>query len=216
MTATAPEKLQEQQWHHLSHEQVVRLLKTNPEKGLSFTEAAERHERFGANELAAQKKQSAWLRFLQQFNQPLLYILLIAGLVTAFLKDWIDSGVIFGVTLLNAIIGFVQESKAEDAIAALSAAVTTEATIFRNGQKQVVSSRELVPGDLVLLSSGDKVPADLRLIEIRNLQLDESALTGESVPVEKALQPLEADTPLAERTNMAYTGSLVTPSDRTD
>lgn len=210
MTVLDRVKSTEQQWHHLSHEQVVRLLKTNPEKGLSFTEAAERQERFGANELAAQKQQSAWLRFLQQFNQPLLYILLIAGLITAFLKDWIDAGVIFGVTLLNAIIGFVQESKAEDAIAALSAAVTTEATILRNGQKQVVSSRELVPGDLVLLSSGDKVPADLRLINIRDLQVDESALTGESVPVEKKLQLLEADTPLAERDNMAYVGSLVT------
>ena len=210
MTATAPEKLQEQQWHHLSAREVFRHLDSNLETGLTSADAAKRHECFGANELAAQKKQSAWLRFLQQFNQPLLYILLVAGLVTAFLKDWIDSGVIFGVTLLNAIIGFVQESKAEDAIAALSEAVTTEATIFRNGQKQVVSSRELVPGDLVLLSSGDKMPADLRLIEIRNLQVDESALTGESVPVEKALQPLEADTPLAERTNMAYTGSLVT------
>jgi cation-transporting P-type ATPase F len=203
-------KSTEQQWHHLSQEQVVHLLKTDPEKGLSFTEAAVRHDRFGSNELTAQKKQSAWLRFLQQFNQPLLYILLVAGLVTAFLQEWIDSGVIFGVTLLNAIIGFVQESKAEDAIAALSEAVTTEAKILRNDQKQVISSRELVPGDLVLLSSGDKVPADLRLIDIRDLQVDESALTGESVPVEKALQPLEADTPLAERTNMAYTGSLVT------
>ncbi|MBD2115068.1 MULTISPECIES: cation-translocating P-type ATPase [Cyanophyceae] len=203
-------KSTEQQWHHLSQEQVVQLLKTDPEQGLSFPEAAERHDRFGHNELTAQKKQSAWVRFLQQFNQPLLYILLVAGLVTAFLQEWIDSGVIFGVTLLNAIIGFVQESKAEDAIAALSEAVTTDATIHRNGQKQVVSSGELVPGDLVLLSSGDKVPADLRLLEIRDLQVDESALTGESVPVEKNLHPLEADTPLAERTNMVYTGSLVT------
>lgn len=203
-------KSKEQQWHPLSAEQVVHLLKTDPEQGLSLTQAAERHDRFGPNQLTAQKKQSAWVRFFQQFNQPLLYILLVAGLITAFLKEWIDSGVIFGVTLLNAVIGFVQESKAEDAIAALAEAVTTEATILRDGQKQVVSSRELVPGDLVLLSSGDKVPADLRLIELRDLQVDESALTGESVPVEKNLQTLAADAPLAERTNMAYTGSLVT------
>ena len=203
-------KSKKQQWHHLSAEQVVRLLKTDPEQGLSFEEIADRRDCFGFNQLTVQKKQSAWVRFFQQFNQPLLYILLVAGLITAFLKEWIDSGVIFGVTLLNAIIGFVQESKAEDAIAALAEAVTTEATILRDKQKQVISSRELVPGDLVLLSSGDKVPADLRLIEIRDLQVDESALTGESVPVEKNLQPLEADAPLAERTNMAYTGSLVT------
>lgn len=203
-------KMTKHQWHQLSSAEVTHLLKTNLEMGLSFTEATDRRDRFGPNELTVQKKQSAWLRFLQQFNQPLLYILLVAGLITAFLKDWIDSGVIFGVTLLNAIIGFVQEAKAENAIAALSEAVTTDAKVRRNGQKQVISSRELVPGDLVLLSSGDKVPADLRLIEIRDLQVDESALTGESVPVEKALQPLEADTPLAERTNMVYTGSLVT------
>jgi cation-transporting P-type ATPase F len=203
-------KSEEQQWHSLDQERVVRLLKTDPEQGLSLTEAAERHDRWGANQLMAQKKQNVGLRFLQQFNQPLLYILFVAGLVTAFLQDWIDAGVIFGVMLLNAIIGFIQESKAEDAIAALSAAVTTDAMVYRNGQKQVVSSRELVPGDLVLLSSGDKIPADLRLIDIRDLQIDESALTGESVPVEKSLQPLKVDTPLAERTNMAYTGNFVT------
>lgn len=197
-------------WHNLSIDDVARQLKADSEKGLSSEEVAERHNRFGSNQLTAQKKQSAWLQFLQQFNQPLLYILLVAGLVTAFLQEWIDSGVIFGVTLLNAIIGFVQESKAENAIAALAKSVATEATILRSGQKQVVSSSDLVPGDLVLLSSGDKVPADVRLIEARDLQVDESALTGESVPVEKELQPLEANTPLAERTNMAYTGSLVT------
>ena len=210
MTVIDNAKSKKHQWHHLSSEQVIRLLKTDSNMGLSFTAVAERRDRFGSNELTAQKKQSIWLRFLQQFNQPLLYILLVAGLITAFLQDWIDSGVIFGVTLLNAIIGVVQESKAEDAIAALAKSVATEATILRNGQKQVVSSSELVPGDLVLLSSGDKVPADIRLIEARELQIDESGLTGESVPVEKALQPLEAETPLAEHTNMAYTGSLVT------
>ena len=210
MVITNIKKSTQQPWHHLSIDEVGHQLKADFEKGLSFKEVAERRDRFGFNQLTAQKKQSTWVRFFQQFNQPLLYILLVAGLITAFLKEWIDSGVIFGVTLLNAIIGFVQESKAEDAIAALAEAVTTEATILRNDQKQVISSRELVPGDLVLLSSGDKVPADLRLIEIRDLQVDESALTGESVPVEKKLQFLAADTLLAERTNMAYTGTLVT------
>jgi len=126
--------------------------------------------------------------------------------VTAFLQEWVESGVIFGVTLINAIIGFLQESKAESAIAAL-AEVTTEATVIRNGQKVSIPSQELVPGDLVLLASGDKVPADLRLVKVRNLQVGESALTGESVPVEKATDP---ETPLAERTSMTYASSLVT------
>jgi Ca2+-transporting ATPase len=210
MVVTNAKESKRHLWHHLSIDDVTRQLAADSEKGLSSKEVVERHNRFGPNQLTAPKKQSAWLQFLQQFNQPLLYILLVAGLVTAFLQEWIDSGVIFGVALLNAIIGFVQESKAENAIAALAKSVATEATILRNGQKQVVSSSDLVPGDLVLLSSGDKVPADVRLIESRDLQVDESALTGESVPVEKELQPLEANTPLAERVNMAYTGSLVT------
>ncbi|MDB9328675.1 HAD-IC family P-type ATPase, partial [Nodularia spumigena CS-590/02] len=121
-----------------------------------------------------------------------------------------NAAVIWGVTLINAIIGFVQESKAEGAIAALAKAVTTEATVIRNGQKSRIPSQELVPGDIVLLTSGDKVPADLRLFNSRNLQVDESALTGESVPVEKDTTILTPDTPLAERVNMAYAGSFVT------
>jgi len=154
MTATNLEKLVEQSWHHLSVEKVARLLETDLEIGLSSHVSAQRREILGPNQLTAQKQQSAWLRFFQQLNQPLIYILLASGIVTAFLKEWIDSGVIFGVALTNATIGFVQESKAENAIAALAKSVATEATILRNGQKQVVSSSELVPGDLVLLSSG--------------------------------------------------------------
>ena len=210
MAVADVEKSTKHLWHYLAIEEVARLLATDLETGLSANEAAERHDRLGPNQLTAKKRESAWLRFLQQFNQPLLYILLVAGVVTAFLQEWIDSGVIFGVTLINAIIGFVQEAKAENAIAALAESVTTEATIVRDGQKLVVSSSDLVPGDLVLLSSGDKVPADLRLSEIRDLQVDESGLTGESVSVEKDLKPLPPETALAERINMAYTGSLVT------
>ncbi|HEY9762929.1 MAG TPA: cation-transporting P-type ATPase [Trichocoleus sp.] len=210
MVETLAKQPTHDQWHHLSAKEVVRAWETDPETGLSTQEAQKRRDSFGANELTAQKRQSAWVRFLQQFNQPLLYILLAAGIVTAFLHEWIDSGVIFGVTIINAAIGFIQESKAENAIAALAEAVTTEATVLRDGQKQVISSGELVPGDLVMLASGDKVPADLRLIEVFDIQIDESGLTGESVPVEKDLTPLPPDTPLADRVNMAYTGSLVT------
>ncbi len=145
-----------------------------------------------------------------QFNQPLLYILLIAGAIKAFLGQWVNAGVIWGVTLINAIIGFVQESKAESAIAALASSVQTNATIIRNGEKVQVSSTELVPGDVVLLTSGDKVPADLRLVQLRNLQVNESALTGESIAIEKNTEPLSLDAALAERVNMAYAGSFVT------
>lgn len=210
MVETLAKPPTQNKWHHLSARETVHFWETDPETGLSTQTATERRDHFGANELTAQKRQSAWVRLLQQFNQPLLYILLTAGVVTAFLREWVDAGVIFGVTILNAVIGFIQESKAENAIAALAESVTTEATILRDGQKQVVSSGELVPGDVVLLTSGDKVPADLRLVKVYDLQIDESGLTGESVPVEKNLTPLPPDTPLAERTNMAYTGSLVT------
>jgi len=200
----------DQPWYTFSPEEVAQQLGTDASKGLSPEVVQVRQEQFGANELTAKAGKPAWLRFILQFNQPLLYILILAGVVALFLQDWIEAGVIFAVTVINAIIGFVQESKAESAIAALAKAVTTGATVLRNGRKQQIPSSQLVPGDLVLLASGDKVPADLRLIQVRNLQISEAALTGESVPVEKILAPLPEDTPLAERTNMAYSGSLVT------
>jgi cation-transporting P-type ATPase F len=197
-------------YHECSVSEVVQLVNSHPERGLTATEAAQRLDQFGFNELAAKPGKPAWLRFLLQFNQPLLYILLIAGAIKALLGSWTNAIVIWGVTVINAIIGFVQESKAEGAIAALAKAVSTETTIIRDGQKLRLASRELVPGDLVLLASGDKVPADLRLVSVRNLQVDESALTGESVPVEKQVHPVQEGTPLAERVNMAYAGSFVT------
>jgi cation-transporting ATPase F len=210
MTATSQEIIQSSQWHHLSIQEVTRHLDTNSETGLTSAVAAKKRERFGANELKSKPGKSPLLRFLLQFHQPLLYILLIAGAIKAFLGQWVNAGVIWGVTLINAVIGFVQESKAESAIAALASSVKTNATIIRNGQKMQVPSTELVPGDVVLLASGDKVPADLRLVQARNLQVNESALTGESIAIEKNIQLLDIDTPLAERTNMAYAGSFVT------
>jgi cation-transporting P-type ATPase F len=197
-------------YHELNASDIVKQLNGDLEAGLSSSIAQEHQQRYGLNELEVKPGKPAWLRFLLQFNQALLYILLVAGVIKAFLGSWTNAMVIWGVTVINAIIGYVQESKAEGAIAALAKAVTTEATIIRDGQKQRISSQQLVPGDLVLLTSGDKVPADLRLAQVRNLQIDESALTGESVPVEKSAEPLPSDTPLAERLNMAYAGSFVT------
>jgi len=210
MTATATKILPEHQWHNLPPQEVTRHLDSDLETGLTSAEVAKRQERYGPNELKGKPGKSPIVRFLLQFNQPLLYILLIAGAIKAFLGEWVNAWVIWGVTLINAIIGFVQESKAESAIAALASAVTTEAIVLRNGQKEKVPSSDLVPGDLVLLTSGDKVPADLRLVQVRNLQVNESALTGESQAVEKGTQTLDSDSPLAERTNMAYAGSFVT------
>ena len=178
--------------------------------GLTAEEVARRYTVYGWNELPVSRAQPAWQRFLWQFHEPLLYILLIAGAVKAALGSWTNAAVIWGVTVINAVIGYVQEAKAEGAIAALSQAVTTETTVLRDGQTLQIPSQDLVPGDVVLLTSGDKVPADLRLLKSRSLQIDESALTGESVPVDKSVSPLPPDTPLAERANMAYAGSFVT------
>ena len=210
MTISAMDKLAEYKWHNLPIQTVNQYLNSNIETGLNSAEVTKRKESFGTNELKAKRGKSALLRFLLQFHQPLLYILLIAGAVKAFLGSWVNAGVIWGVTLINAIIGFVQESKAESEIAALASSVKTNSTIIRNGNKLQVPSSELIPGDIVLLTSGDKVPADLRLVQIRNLQINESGLTGESVAVEKNTQPVQADAVLAERTNMAYAGSFVT------
>jgi cation-transporting ATPase F len=215
--SVSPDSLPAAPWHALPEEDVARQIVAEElplaallERGLSQAEVIQRQKQYGPNELKAKAATPAWVKFLQQFNQSLLYILMVAGAVKAFLGSWRNAIVIWAVVVINALIGYIQESKAEEAIAALAQSVVTEVTVIREGQKLRVPSRELVPGDVVLLSSGDKVPADLRLLSVRNLQVDESALTGESVPVEKRLGSLAEDTPLADRQNMAYAGSFVT------
>ena len=197
-------------WHHLPADEVIGLLDGDKEKGLDLFEVETRQKHFGPNAITGKKGRGPLLRLLLQFHQPLIYILLSAGTVTALLQEWVDSGVIFGVVLVNAFIGFVQEAKAVKAIEALARTMTTEATILRAGEKRRISSTEVVPGDIILLQSGDKVPADMRLFQARDLQVDESALTGESVPVGKKPDVLDHDTGLADRRNMAYASALVT------
>jgi cation-transporting ATPase F len=179
-------------------------------RGLSVEDALQRRDIYGRNSLTPKRGKSPLLLFLSQFHQPLVYILIASGTVTAYLREWVDSGVIFGVVLLNAIIGFIQEANALRAIAALSQALSIGTTVLRDGAKQAIDAAELVPGDIVFLQSGDRVPADLRLLQIRELRIDESALTGESLPVEKSLPPLPFETLLADRVNMAFSSTLVT------
>lgn len=197
-------------WHNLDDKDVIEKTGASLRDGLASAEAARRRERFGPNAITQKKGASLFILFLHQFRQPLIYILIVAGIVTAALQEWVDSGVIFGVVIVNAVIGFMQESKALKAIGALAKAMTSEATVIRDGRKQRIPAIDLTIGDVVSLQSGDKVPADLRLIQVRELQIDESALTGESVPVVKQPGVLEADTVLADRTNMAYSSMLVT------
>jgi Ca2+-transporting ATPase len=180
-------------WHHLPESDVVVLLESDLDHGLDLFAAENRQERFGPNAITQRKGHGPLIRFLLEFHQPLIYILLAAALITSFLQEWVDSGVILGVVLVNAFIGFIQESKALKAIEALARAMTSEATVLRAGEQKRIAATELVPGDVVFLQSGDKVPADLRVLRCRELQTDESALTGESVPVEKHTGALEHD-----------------------
>ena len=179
-------------------------------QGLSREEAARRLEKHGYNALTPMKKEGALLRLLRQIHQPLIYILLVSALITALLQEWVDASVILGVVLVNTAIGFIQEAKALQAIEALAREMTTTATVLRDGERSAIPATGLVPGDIVLLQSGDRVPADLRLLRCRDLQIDESTLTGESVPVEKESGAVEADAVLAERHSMAYSTTLVT------
>jgi len=197
-------------WHHLPAIEVLALFEADGDRGLKNSEVGRRQQQFGSNVLTQKKGKNSLLLFLLQFHQPLVYILLAAAGITAYLQEWVDSGVIFAVVLINALIGFTQESKAVKALEALAGSMESEATVIRAGQKQEVSSTDLVPGDLVLLQSGDKVPADLRLLSNRTLQIDESALTGESLPVGKSLETYPPETALADRRNMGYSSTLVT------
>ena len=197
-------------WHHLPIAEVVELLEGDLDRGLDRFAVKHRLETFGPNAITAQKGQGPLIRFLLQFHQPLIYILIASGVITAFLQEWVDSGVIFGVVLVNAVVGYLQEAKAVNALAALARTMTTEATVLRQGEKRRLPATELVVGDIVSLQSGDKVPADLRLFKVRDLQVAEAALTGESAPVAKDHGLHGLDTVLADRHNMAYASTLVT------
>lgn len=205
------ETLPDHPWHALTPEQVVGTLGSDAHDGLTHAEAAARLARFGANLITARRGRPAWVRFLVQFHAPLVYILLVAGGVTLFLGEYLDSIVILGVVLANAIIGAVQESRAVQAIDALSRSMRGEATVRRGGQKQRLSggAADLVVGDIVLLEPGDRAPADMRLVVARDLHADESTLTGESVPVSKRAEVVDRSSVLADRKCMVYAGSLI-------
>ena len=204
------ENLREKHWHQHPLEDIEKLLETNISHGLDTLSIEERQRLYGVNRLTPQKGKSPFILFILQFHQPLVYILLAAAIVTFLLQEYVDSGVIFGVILVNAIVGFIQESKALKAIEALARSMEGSANVIRGGKKMTLSASELVLGDIVLLQSGNKVPADLRLVRCRELQIDESALTGESVATQKNLLPLTLETTLADRHNMAYSSTLVT------
>ncbi|MDM7322772.1 MAG: cation-transporting P-type ATPase [Gammaproteobacteria bacterium] len=197
-------------WHAEAASTALKWLESNDSSGLSSDEARTRLKRYGPNRLPPPRKRGPLLRFLLQFHNPLIYVLLASALVTFGLGYLIDASVILGVVLINAIIGFIQEGKAEKALEAVRAMLASHATVLRHGERMEIDAADLVPGDIVLLESGSKVPADLRLLKVKNLRINEAALTGESVPVEKNTDPVDASAVIGDRTNMAYSGTVVT------
>ena len=195
-------------WHALATDTVLAQLQSTA-AGLSSGEARERLQQQGPNALPAAASRSMLARFLSQFNNLLIYVLLGSAVVTALLQHWVDTGVILAVVLINAVFGFVQEGRAEKALDAVKAMVSSRANVLRDGLRMAVPAEELVAGDCVLLEAGDRVPADLRLLRASSLKLDEAMLTGESVAVDKSADPVAVDAALGDRFSMAYSGTLV-------
>lgn len=208
MTQTA-EHSTENHWHSKTSEDAVGALRAT-EDGLSLEEAATRLEIHGPNRLPEPARQSPLIRFLRHFHNILIYVLIGSAAITAALGHMADTVVILAVVVVNAAIGFLQEGKAEKAMDAIRRMLALEASVLRAGERRSVDGEALVPGDLVLLEAGDKVPADLRLLSVNGLQVQEAILTGESVPVEKHTQPVAEAAALGDRGCMAYSGTLVT------
>lgn len=196
-------------WYALPADGILKELGTTID-GLSEDEAQSRLRKFGLNKLAKEEKTPLWIVILHQFRDPLIYILLVAGIVTIFLRDFMDAAVIFSTVVLNAVIGFTQEYKAKESIRALAKMLALRATVVRNGFEREIDAKMMVPGDIVLLQSGQRVPADLRLIQVKEFQVEESAFTGESEPVFKTAEPIPGfDLQPFEQKNMAFMGSTV-------
>jgi len=204
-------RLSEEVWHSQPAEAVAQTFSAHLDLGLEPEFARQRLAEVGPNELREAPRPPFWQLVLQQFQSFLVMMLIVASLISAFLGDYVEAAAIMAIVLLNAIIGVVQESKAEEALAALKKMAAPNATVVRGGSRMVIPSRDLVPGDIVVLEAGNYVPADVRLVTSVNLRVDEAALTGESVPVEKSAHVvLEADIPLGDRHNTAFMGTLIT------
>jgi magnesium-transporting ATPase (P-type) len=196
-------------WHAVAADQVIRRLDTNVQSGLSPADVRQRLEKYGHNRLPEGRKQGPFKRFLLQFNKILVYVLLGAGFVKLMVGLLLDASIILAVVVLNALLGFFQEGKAEKALDSIRNMLSAEARTVRGGETRLVPSEDLVPGDIVLLESGDKIPADLRLIDVKNLRTEEAALTGESVPIDKTTEPVAERATVGDREGMAFSGTLV-------
>ncbi|GIO21052.1 carbonate dehydratase [Oceanobacillus oncorhynchi subsp. incaldanensis] len=199
----------QKKWFNMQTEQVESELGTDIKHGLSKEQVEQGRQKWGKNELPEPEKDPKWLKFLRQFNDTLIYVLLAAAVLTIVLEHYADTVVILMVVLINAVIGYFQENKAEKALEGIKKMLSLESTVIRDGERKEVASSDLVPGDIVLLSPGDKIPADLRLTAASRLTIEESLLTGESTSVEKNTDILPEDTVLGDRLNMAFSGTAV-------
>ncbi len=196
-------------WHALPAEKVLHGLQSDPVRGLDQAEVEKRLAQFGPNRLPEGAKRGPWMRFVVQFDNVLVYILLAAGFVKAMLGLWLDAAIILAVVLVNAALGFIQEGKAEKALDSIRNMLSVDARTLRSGEARVVAAEDLVPGDVVLLESGDRIPADLRLIEAKNFRTEEAALTGESTPADKTTDAVAANSTVGDRHDMAFSGTFV-------
>jgi len=203
------QQTQSNRWHACPTDEALRALESSS-AGLTHEQAQQRLLQYGANRLDEAKPASIWQRLLRHVNNVLLYVLIAAALVTALMGHWVDTFVILVVVVLNVVIGFVQEGKAEKALQAIRHLLAPHAVVLRDGRQQDIDAADLVPGDVVLLASGDSLPADVRLLQARNLRVDEAALTGESVPVDKQVDAVADDASIGDRLCMGYAGTLVT------
>ena len=206
----ASKVFRERRWHALEPAAALKSLGSSPEQGLTDNEVNSRISLYGMNEIVETKGISSWKLLLAQFKEKLILILIVAAIISIAVGEALDSAVILAIVLASAGLGFYQEYRAEQSLALLKKLAAPTATVVRNGQTNIVPARELVPGDLILLDPGDKVPADARIVEAMNLQVDEAVLTGESVPVSKSTKAVQADAPLPERNNVAFSGTIVT------
>ena len=197
-------------WHALSPVEVLEQLETPGEMGLSSEEVIRRRANYGPNQITETPRPTFWQMVLGQLNNFVIILLIVAAVISALLGDWVEAGAILAIVILNAVLGVVQESRAEEALAALKKLAAPEARVLRDGHRVSVPAGELVPGDIVFLEAGNYIPADVRLLEAVNLRIEEAALTGESLPVEKnAAVVLEKDIPIGDRKNTAFMGTLV-------
>jgi magnesium-transporting ATPase (P-type) len=197
-------------WHAIAADEVLKSLGSDFRTGLVTGEVSRRLAEYGPNKLPEGRKTGPLKRFLKQFHNILIYVLLAAGFIKLMVGLWLDAAIILGVVIVNSLLGFIQEGKAEKALDSIRHMLSAEARTLRDGETRMVQSEEVVPGDILLLESGDRIPADLRLVEVKNLRTEEAALTGESVPIDKVTDAVSEKAAIGDREGMAYSGTLVT------